>query len=146
MEFFSKCDQIRSFLRIWSHLLKKSLMENFNFCAVMVASKECQQLPIISEIINGEAAVLKCSWKYLFLKISQYSQEKRLQHSCFSMNIAKFLRTPLRVEHTWWLLLLMEMVRYHLMRCNCKPDYFLCLSAVQFALALFYVVELNQTD
>ena len=26
-DFFSKCDQIRSFLRIWSHLQKKSLME-----------------------------------------------------------------------------------------------------------------------
>ena len=25
----------RSFLRIWSHLLKKSLMENFIFCAVL---------------------------------------------------------------------------------------------------------------
>ena len=34
-EFFSKSDQIRSFLRIWSHLLKKSLMENFIFCAVI---------------------------------------------------------------------------------------------------------------
>ena len=33
-DFFSRCDQIRSFLRIWSHLLKKSLMENFIFCAV----------------------------------------------------------------------------------------------------------------
>ena len=33
-DFFSKCDQIRCFLRIWSHLLKKSLMENFIFCAV----------------------------------------------------------------------------------------------------------------
>ena len=33
-DFFSKCDQIRGFLRIWSHLLKKSLMENFIFCAV----------------------------------------------------------------------------------------------------------------
>ena len=32
--FFSKCDQIDIFLRIWSHLLKKSLIENFNFCAV----------------------------------------------------------------------------------------------------------------
>ena len=28
------CDQIRSFLRIWSHLLEKSLMENFIFCAM----------------------------------------------------------------------------------------------------------------
>ena len=30
-DLFSKCDQIRSFLRIWSHLLKKSLMKNFSF-------------------------------------------------------------------------------------------------------------------
>ena len=30
-DFFSKCDQIRKKLRIWSHLLKKSLMENFIF-------------------------------------------------------------------------------------------------------------------
>ena len=29
-----ECDQIRSFLLIWSHLLKESLMENFFFCAV----------------------------------------------------------------------------------------------------------------
>ena len=36
-DFLSKCDQIRSFLRIWSHLLKKSLMENFIFCAVLSA-------------------------------------------------------------------------------------------------------------
>ena len=33
-DFFSKCDQIHSKLRIWSYLLKKSLMENFIFCAV----------------------------------------------------------------------------------------------------------------
>ena len=32
--FFSKCDQIRNTLRIWSHLLKKSLMRNFIFCVV----------------------------------------------------------------------------------------------------------------
>ena len=31
-DFFSKCDQIRRKLRIWSHLLQKSLMENFIFC------------------------------------------------------------------------------------------------------------------
>ena len=33
-DFFSKYDQIRRKLRIWSHLLKKSLAENFIFCAV----------------------------------------------------------------------------------------------------------------
>ena len=36
-DFFSKWDQIRSFLWIWSHLLKKFLMENFTFCAVKPA-------------------------------------------------------------------------------------------------------------
>ena len=33
-DFFSQCDQIRSFQQIWSHLLKKSLTENFIFSAV----------------------------------------------------------------------------------------------------------------
>ena len=39
-DFFSKCDQICSLLWIWSHLLKKSLMENFIFCAVNVNINE----------------------------------------------------------------------------------------------------------
>ena len=34
--FFSKGDQIWGKLPIWSHLPKKSLMENFIFCAVQV--------------------------------------------------------------------------------------------------------------
>ena len=34
-DFFSKCDQFRSFLWIWSHLLKKFLMEKFIFSAVL---------------------------------------------------------------------------------------------------------------
>ena len=33
-DFVSKCNQIHRFLRIWSYLLKKFLMENFIFCAV----------------------------------------------------------------------------------------------------------------
>ena len=35
-DFFSKCDQIRRKLQILSHLLKKSVMENFFFCAVIL--------------------------------------------------------------------------------------------------------------
>ena len=33
-DFYSKCDLVK--LRIWSHLLKKSLMENFIFCTLRV--------------------------------------------------------------------------------------------------------------
>ena len=40
-DFFSKCDQICSFLRIWSNLLKKSLIENSIFCAVQVPAGSC---------------------------------------------------------------------------------------------------------
>ena len=36
MDFFSKCDHIRSFLKICSHLLKKSVMENSIFSAVKI--------------------------------------------------------------------------------------------------------------
>ena len=36
-DFSSKYDQIRRKLRIWSHILEKSLMENFIFCAVRVS-------------------------------------------------------------------------------------------------------------
>ena len=39
-DFFSKFDQIRRNLRIWSHLLKKSLMENYIFCAVLVRKEK----------------------------------------------------------------------------------------------------------
>ena len=35
MNFFSKCDQIRRILWICLHLLIKSLMEYFIFCAVV---------------------------------------------------------------------------------------------------------------
>ena len=38
-DFFSKYDQIHSFLRVWSRLLKKSLMEAFIFGEVR--SKLC---------------------------------------------------------------------------------------------------------
>ena len=34
--------------------------------------------------------------------------KKRLWHRCFSVNFAKFLRTPFIIEHRWWLLLELE--------------------------------------
>ena len=43
-DFFIKCDQTRRKLWIWSHLLKKSLMENFNFCAVFGTDEKFEEL------------------------------------------------------------------------------------------------------
>ena len=47
-DFFSKYDQIHSFLQIWSHLLKKSLMENFIFYAVSYPSFRNFSVPFFS--------------------------------------------------------------------------------------------------
>ena len=52
-DFFSKCDQIPSFLRILSHLLKKSIMENFVFCAVLFTDYHYWQVPYAKFIITG---------------------------------------------------------------------------------------------
>ena len=45
-DFFRKSDHIRIFLQIWSHLMKKSLMENL-FYAVM-----CIVKPIVLIIVE----------------------------------------------------------------------------------------------
>ena len=49
---FSKPDQICSFLWIWPHLLKKSLMENFIFCEVS-SKKEVLCFSIISNLVTN---------------------------------------------------------------------------------------------
>ena len=46
-DFFSKCDQIHRKLRIWSHLLKKSFMENFIFCAVYQDGQRYHMLSVL---------------------------------------------------------------------------------------------------
>ena len=40
-DFYSKYDQIPSFLRIWSYLLKKSLVRKFIFRAVVLVLYDC---------------------------------------------------------------------------------------------------------
>ena len=49
----------RSFQRIWSHLLKKSLMENFIFCAVL--------FPQGTGNYNGNAAAKWCFYYIYFI-------------------------------------------------------------------------------
>ena len=50
-DFFSKCDQIRRKLRIWSHLLKKSLTEN---CILFLKSFLFVNSSIVSHFIVPE--------------------------------------------------------------------------------------------
>ena len=73
-EFFSKCDQ--SLLQIRSHLLKKSLMENFMFCVVYIFGdvihkiEKLHKVPYIYDPYEWEwRGVLKLSMCLCFLLI-----------------------------------------------------------------------------
>ena len=65
-DFFSKCDQIRRNLQIWSHLLKKFLMENLIFCAVFITiyQQRCQKM---NSGFAGRAVILKLLFTYINL-------------------------------------------------------------------------------
>ena len=72
-------------------------------------------------LLFSKAVVCRCSSKHVLLEILQYSQvqicagvliklqafgrslQKRLQHTCFPVNIAKLLRKAFLIEHLWWL-------------------------------------------
>ena len=51
-DFPSKCDQVHSFLLIWSHLLKESLMENSIFWTVQAADEECFVLKFFWDLVK----------------------------------------------------------------------------------------------
>ena len=58
-DFFSKFDQIRSFLRIWSHLLKQFWTENFHFfCAVvsLAALNSFRNLKSETHLLNDQVS------------------------------------------------------------------------------------------
>ena len=75
-DFFCKCDQIRRRLRIWSHLLKKSEMENFIFCAVLVfiCDKQVVIKPnnqaVIKPFLNSKVSLCKkCPYSEFFSSV-----------------------------------------------------------------------------
>ena len=82
-DFFSKCDQIRRKLRIWSHLLMKSLMENFIFCPVKSGSDSKQ---ITDFTIQGDMGI---SNKQRDHDYCQIFPRVRKQGSGFSVKISQ---------------------------------------------------------
>ena len=69
--------QIHSFLRIWPHLLKKSLMENFIFCAVRT---------FIDQFISSRYLGLNIETPLSFLGHFHFLIKKVLV-SCFVENV-----------------------------------------------------------
>ena len=94
-DFFSKHDRIRRFLRIWSHLQKKSLTENLIFRAVTLK----HYLRCLSECFFIEQLFL------LFFK--DYNSLLMLQSSQFKVNITSkilkfigFIKSASRFGHS----------------------------------------------
>ena len=79
-DFFSQWDPIHRKQWIWSHLLKKSLMENFSFCAVStfintIWDADLADMQLITKFNNGIRFLLcvidiysKYTWIIPFLK------------------------------------------------------------------------------
>ena len=104
---FSKCDQIRSFLRIWSHLLKKFLMENFIFCTVPICLKFCRNFAFPQNFHTkklGKISVfIQCYDIYLSVKPVR---RQDFSISCFLVfrlhkEIHKQLPTNLRIHQKY---------------------------------------------
>ena len=83
---FSKCDQIRSFLRIWSHIRKKSLMETSFFVQWKISDQLASQV-ISSTRVSSEAVVRNRSVKKVFFEILQNSHENTFARVCFLIKL-----------------------------------------------------------
>ena len=128
--FFSKCDQILSFLQILLHILKKSLM-NFIFCAVTACSSLLHSLIIMGqdhflaykliffrssppEVFLGKGVLKICSkftgehpgWKAISIKLQSHFIEIKLRHGCSPVNLLHIFRTPFSKNTSGGLLLI----------------------------------------
>ena len=91
-DFFRKCDEIRRKLRIWSHLLKKSLIENFIFCVVLQWGT-LENISRVYSLINAKRVFKHCMIIFiLLLQICLISSDllKRL--------LSNFFRTLLNIK------------------------------------------------
>ena len=100
-DFFSKSDQIRSFLRIWSHLLKKSLMENFIFYAVSWTTlpkhlnRQKEEVVIFVDRVSYATKIFR--WRHQNTKKNVYCLTEFLTISNIAFNFSVKLYSTLRV-------------------------------------------------
>ena len=83
------CREKRRFLWMWSHLLKKSLMENFIFCAVMVViptNNDLRKFLIEQVFFNHRATVLG------FLIFNMSCFDVILHTFCIKRTIKEFIK------------------------------------------------------
>ena len=112
-DFFHKCDQMRRKLRIWSHLLKKYLMENFIFCTVLWLP---YTLPVALLLINFDFAFLML----VFIEID-FTVEKHYFIRRFIVLLNTFTWSALK-DHLYLIKL------QHSLKYSCSIHFQMCLS------------------
>ena len=103
-DFFSKCDQIRNFLWILSHLLKKSLMENFIFLCSDISnfisspSQVFGRIDVLQKLHNIQRKTSELEYILIKLQASNFQSEtlirKETPAKVFSCEFCKKFRTP----------------------------------------------------
>ena len=78
----SKCDQIRRKVRIWSHLLKKTFIKNFIFCAVR---KSCLRLWRLKLFWSTFSRIRTEYGEIPGLNTERYPVSLRIQSECEKM-------------------------------------------------------------
>ena len=82
-DFFSKCDQIRWKLRIWWHLLKKYLMENFIFCAVPEDASFSIRKKVVQIIFRGNYFRIRVNFK---IHLTSWKKTQEIKTRELSLN------------------------------------------------------------
>ena len=104
-QIFSRCDQIRRKLWIWSHLLNKSLMENFIFCAVPSTDLSFFKSRIHLPYVWG--FVFKFSYSYFIQEENKHEMDmwrayiwtSRTSNAQFSYAFSKLtIKTKLKIK------------------------------------------------
>ena len=128
-DFCSRCEKIRSFLRIWSHLLKKSSMENFTFCTVisiyidvLFTSSPCMTfwIPKNSHILKSVFSDAFCVLIWIFSAQDESSVSGAVS---VSMSVGNFsLKAHSQVWENFWALILFfsRYLKFFLTFWSCK--------------------------
>ena len=89
-DFFRKCDQMGRKLRIWSHLLKKSLMEDVIFCAMQ--HTHFLQQTYLNQLLSNLRWGFNLSNENLFFKKKTKTEKKYLDLTICKSEKNLFLR------------------------------------------------------
>ena len=89
-DFFSKCNQIRSLLQIWSHLLKKSVMENFIF----FVQWKCNRTSIKIWGVSSYWSIILKLFFLFFYKVSSENESASFEKDYSTDVLEKYCEIP----------------------------------------------------